>query len=313
VLKVSHGKKGLLDPQTVESLTNYYAPHYSPVLAGDGRDAAFSQAVASALWEDRFSWDVIKLQPLDPASPTYVALVHALLQCGMLVQTYFCFGNWYLELDGRSYRDYFEGLPSVLRKNIPYLSRRLEKTARVGVTIVRGESGLEEALDHYERLYAASWRTAEPYPLFIRGLARTAAANGWLRLGLLFLDDVPAAAQIWLVHGGVGYIYKICYDERFAKLSVGTVLTARLMEHVIDIDRVSKIDYLSGDDDYKRNWMSHRSERWGILAFNPTRVKGLAHALRHIGGRFAKRTARMLRLRGNHGAANVRSKTQEAD
>jgi len=298
VLRSSERRKGLLDPRTVESLTNYYTPHYGPVLAGDCHDVdVLSQAVASALWEDRYSWDVIRVQPLDPASPTYPALVHALRQRGMPVQTYFCFGNWYLELAGRSYREYCGGLPSVLRKNIPYLSRRLEKIYRVRITIVTAEPGLEEALDHYERLYAASWREAEPYPHFIRGLARTAVANGWLRLGLLFLDDEPAAAQFWLVHGGVGYIYKICYDERFAKFSVGTVLTARLMEQVIDVDKVSKVDYLSGDDDYKKNWMSHRAERWGILAFNPTRPKGIAHAFRHIGGRFVKRAAGKLMSR----------------
>jgi CelD/BcsL family acetyltransferase involved in cellulose biosynthesis len=50
---------------------------------------------------------------------------------------------------------------------------------------------------------------------------------------------------------------KIAYDEQYAKLSIGTVLTT-LMPYVIDVDRVRIVDYLSGDDEYKRTWLSHR-------------------------------------------------------
>ena len=92
----------------------------------------------------------------------------------------------------------------------------------------------------------------------------------------------------WIVHGGVASIYKICYAEKFAKLSVGSVLTARLLEHVLDVDRVTEVDYLSGDDTYKANWMSDRRERWGIMAFNPETLWGRAGIIRHIVGRNLK-------------------------
>jgi CelD/BcsL family acetyltransferase involved in cellulose biosynthesis len=72
------------------------------------------------------------------------------------------------------------------------------------------------------------------------------------------------------------------------------VLTAKLMQHVIDIDRVKVVDYLSGDDDYKRTWMSHRREFWGILGFNPRSPRGLAQVVRHVGGRFGKRILRRI-------------------
>ena len=39
--------------------------------------------------------------------------------------------------------------------------------------------------------------------------------------------------------------------EAHKQLSPGTVLTAYMMEQVIDKDRVSRIDFLSGDDEYK--------------------------------------------------------------
>jgi len=52
---------------------------------------------------------------------------------------------------------------------------------------------------------------------------------------------------------------------------------------------VHEIDYLTGDDTYKKDWMSHRRERWGIIAFNPRTPRGLLGAGWHFGARAAKR------------------------
>src|SRR5262249_11000227 len=265
-------------------------------------------SLVNALWEDRGLWDVINLRPLDNTSVVYEALVRAFRTEGMPVQTYFCFGNWYLDVAGRSYEEYFESRPSILRKKVPYKYRKLQRTYRVRLEICTGEDGLEQALDDYEKIYNASWREGESHPEFIRGLVRTAAVNGWLRLGLLYLDDRAVAAQLWIVHAGIASMYKICYDEAFAQLSPGTLLMDHVMPHVIDVDKVHEVDFLSGDDAYKQNWMTHRRERWGILAFNPRRTKGLIQAVRHIGGRSLKHaymnvTGRWVGPRGENGQA----------
>ena len=59
-------------------------------------------------------------------------------------------------------------------------------------------------------------------------------------------------------------------------MSPGTVLSAFMLQHVIDTDRVSTVDFLSGDDHYKKNWMSHREERKGVAAYNPRTLRGRA-------------------------------------
>jgi len=277
-----------LSPARIEGLSNYYSCYFSPVLASGWEGPGIAHALAAGLWSCRQQWDVVSLQPLDRDSPIYADLVRALRDVGLKIQTYFCFGNWYLPVAGRGYPEYLESLSSVLRKNIPYNIRRLEKSGRARMEMVVQEAGLESALDDYEKVYNSSWKIPEPFPQFVRGLARMAARNGWLRLGLIYMDGEPAAAQIWIVHKGVASIYKIAYDERYAKLSIGTVLTAKLMQHVIDVDRVKVVDYLSGDDDYKRTWMSHRREFWGITGFNPRSLRGLAQIARHQGGRFGK-------------------------
>jgi hypothetical protein len=206
------------------------------------------------------------------------------------VQTYFCFGNWYLKVGSRTYAEYFETLPSQVKNTLKRKKRQLEKAAKVRIVLYQDEASLDEALRAYEQIYAVSWKVQEPYPKFIPGLCRTCAAAGWLRLGVIYVDDQPAAAQIWIVSAGIAAIYKLAYDERFAKLSAGSILTAHLMEHAIDVDKVHEIDYLTGDDAYKKDWMSDRRERWGIVAFNPRTPRGLLAAALHLGARAARRS-----------------------
>jgi CelD/BcsL family acetyltransferase involved in cellulose biosynthesis len=203
----------------------------------------------------------------------------------MLVQRYFCFGNWYLDVAGRSYTAYFNALPSRLRHTLIRKSRKLEQAGRLRIDVLSTPEHLERGIADYQRIYSSSWKQAEPFPAFIPGLIRLCARQGWLRLALAYIDNQPAAAQIWIVHNRVASIYKLAYEERFSELSVGSILTANMMQHVIDVDKVLEVDYLTGDDAYKQDWMSHRRERWGVAAFNPCTLRGALSAARHLGGR----------------------------
>ena len=250
--------------------------------------------MAKAIAEDSPPWDEVELKPLDVNSAVFGALKAGLQSAGFVVQTYFCFGNWYLDVNGRSYAQYLEDLPSVLRNTIVRKKKKLEKSNRAKIAIVTGGEDLQAAINAYEKVYSASWKQPEPYPNFVPELIRACAAMGTLRLGVLHVDGKPAAAQFWIVQNRVALIYKLAYDEAYTDLSVGSILTATLMQHVLDIDRVREVDYLTGDDSYKKDWMSGRRERWGILAMNPHTVRGAAAIVRHVGGRTVKRAIKSL-------------------
>ena len=52
----------------------------------------------------------------------------------------------------------------------------------------------------------------------------------------------------------------------------------------LDVDRVQVVDFLSGDDEYKAQWMSHKRERIGIEIINARSLSGLAvMARRRVG------------------------------
>jgi hypothetical protein len=286
----------------LSALANFYTPLFGAATGAanaaaidpaDMQNGPKLTALVRAMAIEQPQWDVIDLHPLAVDSVTFSSVLAAFRDTGMIVQRYFCFGNWYLSVNGRSYQDYFDSLPSGLRHTVMRKSRKLDDAKRLHIEIVTSGAALEKAIAAYETIYRASWKPTEGFATFIPGLIRLCAQQGWLRLGIATIDDQPAAAQIWIVRNGVASIYKLAYVERFAKLSVGSILTSRLMHHVIDVDQVREVDYLTGDDAYKRDWMSHRRERWGIIAFNLHTVRGAMLALCHFGGRAVKRCFRI--------------------
>ena len=270
-----------------EALSNFYSCLFEPV----ARPAATHELAiefSRYLQRMRPGTDVVDLRPLDAQSGFFREMQQALADNGFWTDTYFCFGNWYLELAGQDFTTYFQTRPSQLRNTWRRARKKLEQRS-LNIEIVSENSArLDAAIANYEAIYNSSWKHPEPFPDFIPGMCRMAADRGWLRLGVLSLDGQAVAAQIWFVKDGIASIFKLAYIEEYAKQSVGTVLTAELMRHTIDEDKVAVVDYLSGDDAYKKDWMSHRRERLGIVAFNKRRPLGVLAAARHFGARVLK-------------------------
>jgi len=292
LMRSSSNSNSFPPSRKLAALANYYSCFYAPHLAVSASESSdILRALAQTIAEEKPRWDAVEVKPMDVDSNEFRELVEAFKAAGFIVQTFFSFGNWYLPVKGRSFGQYSESLPSVLKNTLNRKRKKLEKTGRARIEIVTGGQRLDAAIDAYMKVYLSSWKQPEPYPQFVPGLIRMCAAMGALRLGLLYVDGEPAAAQLWIVHHGNALIYKLAYDERFGELSVGTILSATLFQHALDVDKVTEVDYLSGDDAYKKDWMSERRERWGILALNPRTPRGVLAIARHIGGRAVKRAA----------------------
>lgn len=273
-------------PRHARSLSNFYSTFYSPLL-GEDAEAGLA-ACARELYRQR-RWDVIDLLPLAEDETGLASLEQAFVSAGYSVQRYYCFGNWYEPTRDLSWAQYLEARPSQLRETLRRRARKLARERDFRYQLVTGGAELEAAIGDYLQVYAKSWKKPEPYPEFMPALFRLAATEGWLRLGLLYVDGTPAAAQCWLVHAGSAAIYKLAYDPAYKDYSVGSLLTAHLMQHVLEVDRVSEVDYLTGDDAYKRDWMSQRRICYGLQLVHRRTWSGRAMLLRNALARWLKR------------------------
>jgi hypothetical protein len=293
-------------PKRLEGLANYYSSLFGPSFAEGHRETAVVESLVEGISNDPLRWDVVDLHPLAVDHDVFPAFLAAFRKSGFVATPYFCFGNWYLEVKGRSSDAYFAGLPSQLRNTIKRKRARLQKAHGLRIVVYRDES-VEEGVRAYEQVYRSSWKRPEPYPDFIPGLCRACAAAGWLRLGVAYVDDKPAAAQIWITRDGTAHIFKLAYDEQFQQHSAGSILTAHLMQQAIDVDRVDTVDYLTGDDAYKKDWMTARRERWGIVACNLRTPRGFVLGAREVLIARAKSALGRIGSRGQRREPSARS------
>lgn len=275
------------------ALNNYYASLHSPMASTSIDRVAAARALVAQLNALRPRIATLNLSPLASGDEDNKRLAGALAETGWFLRRYFCFGNWTLPCEGLGFERYMAARDSQLRNTY---ARKAKKFLAAGtLEICTAPEDVDAAMDAFEAVYAKSWKQPEPYPNFMRGWAHCCARRGWLRLGVARLGGVPIAAQFWFTIERNAYIFKLAYDEAHAKWSAGTVLTAHLFQHAMDVDRVVEIDYLTGDDPYKQTWMTHRRERVGLMACNLKSVPGLSAASREWAG--AATTALRARLR----------------
>jgi ribosomal protein S18 acetylase RimI-like enzyme len=298
LVRSSHGAASA-PGRTLRAHANYYSNCFAPVCAAGVDRNAVAAALAASLVSELGSWDSLDLNPMDPQDPLFDALERTLGASACFVQRYFRFGNWYLEVGGRSYAEYLGSLPSRLQNTLKRKAKKLDQLGPVRYEIVQAADAVDAGMTAYEAVYARSWKQGvEGYPPFLRDIAHEFARRGWLRLGVLWIGERATAAQLWFVYDRTASIFKLAYDPEYTEHSVGSLLTAHLMHHVIDADHVRIVDYLSGDDAYKRDWMSARRERWGLRAYRLRSVAGLAGAARSVAGSLARRGLSVVRRTG---------------
>jgi hypothetical protein len=275
---------------TITALGNYYTTRYAPMLASgiDKASAATAlQGLLAALLRDEPRLHTLRFEPLQAGSLAETALRRALQANGCAVFGFHAFQNWLLPVTS-DWPTYLAARDGKLRTTLSRMGRRFAARGGRLELIQAGTDRLEVGIAAYQAVYAASWKTAEPHPHFMPGLIRAAARSGVLRLGIAWLGDAPVAAQVWMVAGGRADIYKLAHDEAHKETSPGSLLTAMLMRHAFEQDCVSVVDYLSGDDGYKRLWMSEVHERTGLVAYRLRTPRGLLGAAREGAGRWLR-------------------------
>jgi len=259
-------------------------------------DASQSLAILSALLESFRTMvpamEVLRLWPVQRGSSIARLLDTALHRAGFWVQPYANSFNWYEETAQKSWSDYLSDRSQNHRHNIRRRTRDLERAGAVNIDLYTNHSSPEEiqrGVDDYILATVESWKS--PASVVSRGmlaLIRMAGREGCLRLGILKYEGRAIAGQFWIVSAGVAHAMRISHNEDFKQLSPGVVLTARVVEYLLDTDTVQRIDFGLGDEDYKKKWVRDRRDYDGYMAFNPRTLRGATFGVWHIYGKRLK-------------------------
>ena len=242
-------------PQGLASLANWYSFSARPA----GSDPRLLAAIA----RDLAPHGRVLLSPLPAADAA--ALATALNAAGWFTRTTPAHVNRHLSIATRDFAAWWATRPGSLREVVRRKGRRID---------IRIETRFDPAdWATYEALYARSWKPAEGHPAFLRRFAEAEGAAGRLRLGIASHQGVPVAAQVWTVENGTAFIHKLAHDPAAAAHSPGTVLTHALFAMAFADPAIAEIDFGTGDDPYKRDWMDEIRPRLTIEAIHPRSVR----------------------------------------
>jgi hypothetical protein len=266
------------------SLKHRYTTHYSLLLADDDQQQVLA-CLAQGL--SQLPFKALLLEPAADNDDRISGLQRSLetvgetdgYRCERLFRLY----NWVYRVQGKSYAEYMAARPAWLRSTISRKKRKLDREHGFEIRLFTGDE-VPQAMTDYYRVYTASWKANEQYVDFLDGIVAGFSRPGWSRLAVLYVtqEDVngrlvrgrPIAAQLWFVLHGKASIFRLAYDKAWKQYSPGSILTSFLMEYVIDIDKVEEIDFLTGNEPYKRDWMSERRELFALSCVKCGKPKG---------------------------------------
>jgi hypothetical protein len=251
------------DGRNAKALASWYTLAFAPIFSpGSSEDEQFAMLTAIARTLLR-QFDHIALEPLLATGPTSTAFRAAGWRTRQTARSV----NWTVTT-AAGFDAYWAARPGRLRST-------MKRKARAGgFEIAILDRFNADAWAEYETVYRSSWKPEEGSPPFLHALAEQEGAAGTLRLGLLRKAGRPIAAQLWLVENGVATIHKLAHVRDADGLSPGTVLSEAMFRRVIAQDGATTVDFGTGNDPYKADWMDSHRPLYRLDGYNPRSLRG---------------------------------------
>jgi CelD/BcsL family acetyltransferase involved in cellulose biosynthesis len=157
--------------------------------------------------------------------------------------------------------EFLGGLGTHMRSNVKRRRKNLTRDFAVEYITVADAERLPTAMAALFALHGRRWRRRGVAGAFAGArmqslhldVAQRFLARDWLRLHLLQLDGVPAAALYCFQQGQRVYYYLGGFVPELARYGLGVALLAYAIEHAIGAG-ATELDMLRGNETYKYYW-----------------------------------------------------------
>jgi CelD/BcsL family acetyltransferase involved in cellulose biosynthesis len=187
---------------------------------------------------------------------------------GLKKREYFCFGDWFLDGINYSGDEYIKKRSKNTRSGVGKKARRMEKLGHLEFRVGTERDKLDEYLALYQEVRGKSWKHPERDTAFLNDARRMAAEKQCLKFGFLFFNNSPIATLFAIISNNTAYLMEVVYDSEFDGFSPGEIIHGEFIKYLIDVDKITEVDALRGDEPYKKSWTPERRERRGIMIFN---------------------------------------------
>lgn len=264
------------------ALRHRYTPHYRLLVAESERAEVLACLVRGL---SELSLNGLLLEPVLAEDSQLLELQAGMTSVGFVCERHFRHYNWIYRVEGRTFQQFLAACPAQLRNTLVRKKRKLAREHAYEIRLYTGDE-VSRGMPDYYAIYHASWKAREQYTRFLDNIVTGFSRKNWVRLAVLYIDGHPAAAQLWFVNNAKASIFRLAYDEKWRAYSPGSILTSFLMEYVIDHDKVEEIDFLTGNESYKQDWMSTRRECYALSCVrrveNAKRKTGIGNIIKRM-------------------------------
>ena len=225
---------------------------YLDFVVASGRESDFFEVLLDDLREKGIK--KLDLRPLRPDSTVLEHLPPIARKRGYEVN---CSAeDVSLELDlPATWNEYLAILNTKQRHEVRRKLRRLWEAGNVEYRCIEVSREAQDYLDTFLKLFSLSKdekaRFMDPkMESFFKSLANAMADLGLLRIGLLQVENVPAAMTMGFDYNDSHYLYNSAYDPQFGYLSVGLLSKVLCLKESIQKGK-RKWNFLKGAEPYK--------------------------------------------------------------
>jgi predicted N-acyltransferase len=270
---------------------------HQTLLCTPGREEAVADAIADWLADDRPTvsdwltgqthdrWDRLEFDCIDQQDLAMIRLVLQLEARGCLAHRDPGLNCWMID-----FPETFDAFLAKLSKNRRAQARkamaRLDDTAHYQLRQVERAEDFQRGWNILVDLHQRRWRSlgepgcfaSETFATFHRDVARRLLERGELRLWWLEHDGQPVSVEYQFELGDTIYAYQSGVAPEALDIEPGRMTQVATKRWAIT-HGVKRLDYLRGDEDYKKNWRAQPRPTWNLRVAAPRTAPKIAHGV----------------------------------
>lgn len=270
---------------------------HQTILCPPGREEEVADAIADWLADDRPTvsdwltgqahdrWDHLEFDGIDVEDVAMTRLVAQLDKRGCLTHRDPGLNCWLIELPD-SFDAFLAGLSKNRRAQARKALERVDDGSRFQLHRVEHAEDFQRGWNVLVDLHQRRWQSlgepgcfsSETFATFHRDVARRLLERGELRLWWLEHEGRPVSVEYQFALGGTISAYQSGIDPEALELEPGRMTQVATKRWAIE-HQFKRLDYLRGDEDYKKNWRAVPHATWNLRIAAPRAASRLAHGV----------------------------------
>ena len=246
---------------------------YLDLIVEQGQEEAVYEALLDYLGSEAPGWDLVDLcnLPQDSLTPVRLRELAEVRHFQTIVEVEDVCPI--IDLPA-TWDDYLMSIDKKQRHEIRRKLRRADGEADTRFVVVGPDRDLRAAVEAFIDLHQKSAPEKDEFmdprmQTFFYEVAQVLQTAGWLQLTFVEMNGIKAASLLNFDYGNNILVYNSGYDPmQFSHLSPGIVVTARCIEHAIELGR-AKFDFLRGNEVYKYRFGAQDTEVRRLLVARP--------------------------------------------